>query len=173
VRADSGQSGGPTPRNSLRDKSYGFNRNFLLAILDGNDFMHYLERVVNRLKPIVAVLMLTLFAFASSHPLLACLGLIHQEVTSAERPAGSDSNHEVADGKCPPNFSRDEIQKSFADGSFNLAEILALACVLLQHEDLSALSSVEIASSPPPELGTTWQFSSRAALPARAPSFVS
>jgi hypothetical protein len=128
---------------------------------------------VNKLKPIVAMLMLTLFAFASSHPLLEGLGLIHQESAHADGPASSDSDHELADGKCRINISRDEVQKSFADGSFSLAKILALACVLFQSEELSAQSTVEIASSPPPELRTTWQFSSRAALLARAPSFVS
>lgn len=128
---------------------------------------------VNKLKPIVAMLMLTLFAFASSHPLLEGLGLIHQESAHADGPASSDSDHELADGKCRFSSSRDEVQKSFSDGSFDFAKILALACALLQREDLSAQSSVEIASSPPPELGTTWQFSSRAALPVRAPSFAS
>ncbi len=128
---------------------------------------------VNRLKPIVAMLMLTLFAFASSHPLLEGLGLIHQDTAQAEEPAKSGSDHELADGKSQINISRDEVQKSFADGSFNLAEILALACVLYQHEELSARSAIDVASSPPRELGTSWQFSSRAALPARAPSFVS
>ncbi|ODU25154.1 MAG: hypothetical protein ABS95_01010 [Verrucomicrobia bacterium SCN 57-15] len=128
---------------------------------------------VIRLKPIVAMLVLTLFAFASSHPLLEGLGLIHQEVAHAETPADSDSDHELADGKCPVNSSRDEIQKSAAaNGAFDLARILSLTCLLLQHED-STGPSVEIASSPPPELGTTWHFSSRAALPIRAPSFAS
>lgn len=128
---------------------------------------------VTRLKPIVAMLMLTLFAFASSHPLLEGLGLIHHETAHAEEPASSHSDHELADGKCPINSSRDEIQKTFANGGFDLADILALASVLLHQADLETGSSVEIASSPPPELGTTWQFSSRTALPARAPSFAS
>lgn len=127
---------------------------------------------VNRLKPIVAMLMLTLFAFASSHPLLEGLGLIHQEGTHTEGPASPDSDHALADGKCQFNSSRDEIQKSLANGGFNLAEILALACVL-QLEDLSSQASVEIAGSPPPKLGTSWQFSFRTALPARAPSLIS
>jgi len=115
--------------------------------------------------------MLALFAFASSHSLLEGLGLIHHEIAHAEEPASSDSNHELADGKCRVHSGRDEIQKTFADSSFNLAAILALASVLLHQTDLEAGSSVEIAGSPPPELGPTWQFSSRAALPVRAPSF--
>jgi hypothetical protein len=119
------------------------------------------------------MLMLALFAFASSHPLLEGLGLIHREVAHAEEPASSHSDHELADGKCPIHSSRDEIQKTFANGGFDLDAILALAAVLLQHDDQGTRPVIEIASSPPPELGTTWQFSSRAALPVRAPSFAS
>lgn len=128
---------------------------------------------VTRLKPIVALLMLTFFAFASSHPLLEGMGLIHQEVAHTDGHGSSDSDHELADGKCRFTSSRDEVQKSFADGGFNLAQLLALTCVLIQDTDYPSHSSVEIASSPPPELGTTWQFSFRAALPVRAPSFAS
>jgi len=118
------------------------------------------------------MLMLALFAFASSHPLLEGLGLIHQKAVHTDGPVG-DTPHELADGKCHINSSRDEIQKSFADGGFSLTKILAFACVLLQHTEFLTESSVEVATSPPPELGKTWHFSSRAALPARAPSFVS
>jgi len=117
--------------------------------------------------------MLALFALASSHPLLEGLGLIHHEIAHTHEQSSSDSDHQLADGKVSINVNRNETQKSLADSSFNLANILAFALVLLQHEDLSNQSSVEIACSPPPELGTTWQFSSRAALPVRAPSFAS
>ena len=128
---------------------------------------------VSRLKPIVAILILALFGFMSSHPLLEGLGLIHHEVAHTEEPASSHSDHELADGTCPIHSNRDEIQKSFANGGFDLAAVVAIACVLLHHADLETGTSVEIASSPPPELGTSWQFSSRAALPVRAPSFPS
>ncbi|MBK7997418.1 MAG: hypothetical protein IPK15_01450 [Verrucomicrobia bacterium] len=121
----------------------------------------------------MATLMLALFALASSHPLLEGLGLIHHETAHTHEQSSSDSDHQLADGKVSINVNRNETQKSLADSSFNLANILAFALVLLQHEDLSNQSSVEIACSPPPELGTTWQFSSRAALPVRAPSFAS
>lgn len=129
--------------------------------------------LVNRIKPIVATLTLALFALASSHPLLEGLGLIHHETAHTHEQSSSDSDHQLADGKVSININRNDTQKSLADSSFNLANILAFALVLLQHDDLSNQSSAEIASSPPPELGTTWQFSSRAALPVRAPSFAS
>lgn len=128
---------------------------------------------MNRLKPILAMLMLMLFAFASSHPLLEGLGMIHQETAHTHEQPSSDTDHPLADGEVSVNTSRNELQKSLADESFDLVKILALTCVLLQHEDLSARSSVEITISPPPALSTTWQFSLRAALPARAPSFAS
>lgn len=126
-----------------------------------------------RWKPIVATLMLVLFALASSHPLLEGLGLIHQETAHAHEQPSSESDHQLADGKVSINVNRNDTQKSVAGNSFDLANILACALVLLQSDDLSDRPSVEIASSPPPELGTSWQFSFRAALPARAPSFAS
>ena len=125
------------------------------------------------LKPIVAMLMLALLAFASSHPLLEGLELIHQEAAHADGPVGSDSHHDLADGKCRGNSSRDEIQRSSSSGAFSFTQIFALACVLVDDTDCSNHPCVEAATSPPPELGTTWQFSSRAALPARAPSLTS
>ena len=128
---------------------------------------------VKRLLPLVATLMLALFAFASSHTLLEGLGLIHHEVAHSEVPASADSNHELADGKCQFNSSRSEIQKLSADGTFDLAAIAALARVLLHDADLDSGPPIAMASSPPPELGTSWQFSSRAALPVRAPSLAS
>lgn len=129
------------------------------------------EKSVSRLKPIVAMLMLALFAFASSHPLLEGLGLIHHDNAHAEEPASSHSDHELADGNCPVHSNRDEIQGTFANGGFDLAAVVALACVLLHDAALDTGPSIKIASSPPPELGPSWQFSSRAALPVRAPSF--
>ena len=127
---------------------------------------------VNRLKPVVAMLMLTLFAFASSHPLLEGLGLIHQEVTHAEGPAGSDSDHELADGKCRIESSHEELEKPLAD-ALDLSYSLVFVCVLLLEGDPDADPGGGSLSPPPPELGTSWQFSSRAALPVRAPSFAS
>ena len=128
---------------------------------------------VSSLKPYVATLMLALFALASSHPLLEGLGLIHEEAAHAHEHSAPDSDHQLADGKVSINVNRNEVQKSFDDGSFNLAKIVALTFALLQREDLLSQYRVEIASSPPPELGASWRFSSRAALPVRAPSFAS
>ena len=127
---------------------------------------------VTRLKPIVAMLMLTLFAFSSSHPLLENLGLIHQEVAHADGPAHSENNHEAADGICRIESSHEELQKPLAD-ALDLSHGLVYLCVLLLDADPDADPGGQSLSPPPPELGTSWQFSSRAALPVRAPSFAS
>lgn len=124
---------------------------------------------LNRFMPIVATLMLVLLAFAASHPLLENFELIHHEAAHAEKPISSHFDHELADGNCPINSSRDEIQKTFANDEFHLDATLPV----LLHENQEIPLVIEIASSPPPELGMTWQFSSRAALPVRSPSFAS
>ena len=119
------------------------------------------------------VLLLALFVLASSHPLLQGLGLIHQYSNHhSELPdshSDSDRNHDAADGLCRVDSHRDEIQK-FAGGNLSC---LAFIAALLDGEVVGAEPRFANTTSPPPELDTTWQFSSRAALPVRAPSFVS
>ncbi len=128
--------------------------------------------VVNRLKPIVALMLLTLFAFASSHPLLESLELIHHDDAHAEGPTSSDHDHDAADGLCQINSHRNELQRSLAD-SFDFSHCLVLGSLFLQPETQGVKPRLLTSSSPPPELGTTWQFSARAALPVRAPSIAS
>lgn len=160
---------GLAPARPVRATGILGSRNFSLNI-----FCHFSINIrVIRLKPIVAMLMLALFAFASSHALLETFGLIHQEDAHAEEPASPPSTHELADGKCRINAVRDEIQTPDAGGAFDFAKILALASAYLHQADLDTRPTIEIASSPPPELGASRHFISRAALPARAPSFVS
>lgn len=127
---------------------------------------------MNRLKPIVAMLMLALFAFASSHPLLESLGLIHQEVAHADGPAHSKDNHEAADGSCRIESGQEELQKPLAD-ALDLSHSFVFMCVLMLNTDPDADPGGQGLSPPPPELGKSWQFSSRAALPIRAPSIAS
>lgn len=120
----------------------------------------------------MALLLLTLFVSASSHPLLEGLRLIHQEVAHSHGHDHPDADHELADGDCQFVSSRDDLQTDRAPGEHVAYEVPALLCLLLQSADDSS-HWIDIASSPPPELGATWQFSFRAALPARAPSFAS
>lgn len=128
---------------------------------------------VARLKPIVGMLMLALFAFASSHPLLEALELIHHEAAHSHAAAApdSDSDHETADGICRIESNQDEVQQRPGE-AFGIFQSFVFKCALLLHLDLGARPE-GFNSSSPPELGTTWQFLSRAALPVRAPSFAS
>ena len=128
--------------------------------------------LVRRFKPIVAILMLTLFAFASSHPLLESLGLIHQDHSHADGSDQSDRNHEAADGICRVESSHEELQRPLSN-SLDLTLSLELLWVLLLNPNLDADPGGGGLSPPPPELGTSWQFAFRAALPVRAPSLAS
>lgn len=116
--------------------------------------------------------MLTLFAFASSHPLLESLGLIHQDHAHADGSDHSDKNHEAADGVCRIESSHEELQRPLSN-SLDLSHSLELLCVLLLNADPDADPGGGSLSPPPPELGTSWQFAFRAALPVRAPSLAS
>jgi hypothetical protein len=117
------------------------------------------------------MLLLALFALASSHPLLQGLGLIHHhsEHHSESSDSDSDRNHDAADGLCRVDSHRDEVQKF----STNHLYCLALVAVLLDADVGVENARFANSTAPPPELVTTWQFSSRAALPVRAPSFAS
>jgi hypothetical protein len=127
---------------------------------------------VNRLKPIVAMLMLTLFAFESSHPLLEGLGLIHQEISHAAGSADSDTDHDTADGICRIESSQDKVQQPAFDVLDVFHSFIFTYALLSISEYDDKLGGIESSASPP-GLGVTWQFISRAALPARAPSFLS
>lgn len=120
----------------------------------------------------MAMLMLALFAFASSHPLLEGLGLIHHEAEHhSDDHSEPERHHDAADGLVRLDSHREEVQK-FAAGTFQIVQCFALTLVLL-HEEEFERPIFESSNSPPPELVKTWQFSSRTALPVRAPSFAS
>ncbi|MEO5804096.1 MAG: hypothetical protein ABIR24_11265 [Verrucomicrobiota bacterium] len=125
---------------------------------------------VKKLKPIVATLLLALFAFVSSHALLENLELIHHHEGHPSDSAHSDLNHDAADGLCRIDSSLCKIQKPAPELPSHF--VTAVLTGLLNTPDQSQLFLFEHVS-PPLELVSTWQFSSRTALPARAPSFVS
>jgi hypothetical protein len=129
---------------------------------------------VQRLKSIVAVMLLAIFSLASSHTLLESFELIHHDESHshAESPA-SPNSHDAADGICRVDSHRAQVQKSFADVQTELSKIFTLAFFSLQQNSQQAGTKVEICGSPPLELKTSWQFSSRTALSARAPSIAS
>ena len=134
----------------------------------------------------MVVVLALLWLPASSHALLEYAGLIHERHTDhadhadhADHDTDSSGshehdtdNHEPADGK-------------FASASPHLSVPLPdavampmLFCVL----GLNWVSELHVAPPPsglappgtaPPQLSQYWQFASRAALPARAPSLIS
>jgi hypothetical protein len=129
---------------------------------------------VKRLKVIVALLLLAIFSFASSHAILESFEFIHHDKDHhhGDSPASSNS-HDAADGICRLDSHRAQVQKSLADLQTELSKIFTLAFYSLQQNSQQAGSKIEICGSPPLELKTSWQFSSRTALPARAPSIAS
>jgi hypothetical protein len=140
--------------------------------------------IVRRLKSIVALALVAFWLPASSHAFLQHIGFIHQihehdvavEVdhdSEAEHPHDHDGDsHAIADGLC-----------LFASGKVELAKpvtLPALPWVITEFcTAINIPSAIALHSGPsppgvaPPELSHRWQFSLRAALPARAPSFIS
>lgn len=124
---------------------------------------------MGRFKPFVAMLMLALFAFTSSHSLLEGFELIHHE--AEEHSEESDRSHDAADGLVRLESQHDELQKIIAGASL-FCNHLALTLAIL-HQGEFERPCMERANSPPPELIQTWHFSTRTALPVRAPSIAS
>lgn len=120
----------------------------------------------------MAVLMLTLFALASSHSLLEGFGLIHQHEAQSQQAGhdSGDSDHALADGTVAVDVHRDEVVKRDAAPTF-VAQIAALVAVLV-NANVDCSSEHIFTSGVADHLATTWQFSLRSALPARAPSCV-
>ncbi|MCI0541368.1 MAG: hypothetical protein L0Z50_39725 [Verrucomicrobiales bacterium] len=128
------------------------------------------------MRNIVALLLLVFWPLVSSHPLLQYLGLIH--VVHADHSGGNAShehnadNHAAADGGYVAGSNSTQLTKPLLVTSvlpFTVALLLAAIC-------LNRLTSSSGRAPPgvaPPDLRQRWQFSFRAALPPRAPSFAS
>jgi len=143
-------------------------------------------RLMRRVKQIVVVLLVALWLPASSHALLEHAGLIHQQheqghAGNAETDHHADSddrhehkadNHAAADGLC--RLATGKVQ---APSLIFVATPGWLAMALMTLPVDAGRAEVPSGLSPPgtcpPELSHRWQFSSRAALPVRAPSFAS
>ncbi len=127
---------------------------------------------MKKLKPIVATFLLALFSFVSSHALLENFELIHHEESyHSESAPHSDLNHDAADGFCRIDSGVCKIQKSASDCALSQVIATVLAGLLDKAAQREIVLSEHI--SPPLELISAWQFSSRTALPARAPSIAS
>jgi hypothetical protein len=139
----------------------------------GNQF----HPAVRRLKSIVALLLAALWLPASSHALLEHFELIHhvhadhEEDSEGSHEHGTD-NHAAADGLCLAPSVKTPLSKPVAVVLLPWLAVSPLTSAL----NFPALPSPYGPSPPgtaPPELSHRWQFSFRAALPARAPSLAS
>jgi hypothetical protein len=132
---------------------------------------------VIRLRSIVSVLLVAFWLPASSHALLQYAGLIHGQHADhdADSPGSHEDdtdNHEAADGNCV--LSSTHVGVPVPDA--------AVMPILFCAPGLDWTSEFHVELHPsglappgpaPPHLSHCWQFSSRTALPARAPSRIS
>lgn len=125
----------------------------------------------------MVVLVALLWLPISSHALLQSAELIHQRHADHDTDADGShehdaDNHEAADGRCV--FSSTHINISVPDAVASPILFswlgLGLTSEPLVEEQPSGLAPP---GTLPPQLSHCWQFSSRTALPARAPSLIS
>ena len=129
---------------------------------------------VRRVYVILALLLAALWVPMTSHCLLEDAGWIHHDKCCDTGDDGDGTGHDAADGICQvekAGFRLPKLQQVLAE---------ALPDFLTPQLTLDGLLRVETIppdiltrAGPPPTLRVTWQFSSRTALPPRAPSFVS
>jgi len=116
----------------------------------------------------MTVILLALWLPAGSHALLEEAGWIHAE------HADADHEHDAADGIC--HVTSSHVRAPHPE--LTAGPLLQWACLLVAFAELCEASHV-LPKGPdppgvaPPELSSTWQFSFRASLPARAPSLIS
>lgn len=120
---------------------------------------------------------------ASSHGLLQYAGFIHEvhehddhadshEADSSGSHEHDADNHDAADGRCLASGGKVQMPTpTFVMLPGWLA--VPVAASLMDANRTALHSGLSPPGTAPPELSPRWQFSFRAALPARAPSFVS
>ena len=127
----------------------------------------------------VTMLLVALWLPASSHPLLEAAGLIHDHHDDHDGDSDASGSHEhhaddheVADGNC---------LLTSTDVSVTVPTPVTPPLPIGLPDGEPAQGPCGVCDSPghappglaPPELSHRWQFSSRAALPVRAPSVAS
>ena len=151
-----------------------------LAVQSGKLF----HPIVRRLEVIVTLLILALWLPASSHAFLQHYGFIHQiyahddhgdsdhdEDSEGPQEHGTD-NHPAADGLCLASAGKVQMPTpTFVVLPGWLA--VPLVATLMDANVAALHSGLSPPGTAPPEFSPRWQFSFRAALPVRAPSFVS
>jgi hypothetical protein len=138
----------------------------------------------------VTWLLAAVWAPASSHALLERAGMIHVPHADHGHGAGDDGdhapgqavpgshehgedNHEAADGRCLISSAKPQLAKpvSSSIAPFLACGLAAIADGLCRCRECPR-SGLPPPGPAPPELSQIWQFSSRAALPVRAPAFI-
>jgi len=121
-------------------------------------------------KGMIALFLVALWLPATSHAFLESAGFIHQEQSSSG--SADDRDHDVADGICASPASSIPVLKGTPS---NIP--LHLLSLPLQDPAFGPNTRtpppVDGLGPAPPYLPCAWQFLFRAALPARAPSFLS
>jgi len=128
---------------------------------------------VNRLKPFVALIVLALWASCTIRCELWCLAGSEEAACCVSAEAPSPAMPAPADD-CVCSW----VKSGRYIAETSLVPLPLPVGVLLKNlsADLSIPSSpasIAVSTTSPPDLLPSWQFSSRAALPPRAPSFVS
>jgi hypothetical protein len=125
----------------------------------------------------VALALLAFWPVMTSHALLQHWGVIHEVHSDHDSGDGShehdSDNHAFADGGYLRGSSSIQVTKPLSSVvliPFATATLLAIAFSLQREVRPCGPAPPGTA---PPELSHNWQFSFRAALPARAPSLVS
>ncbi|MFM8360743.1 MAG: hypothetical protein ACKOET_19510 [Verrucomicrobiota bacterium] len=146
---------------------------------------------MRRFWVIVSLVLAFCWAPVSSHPFLEAAGLIHQNHPAHDHPAHVPADHPGADhshaGDAPGD---DDADHEVADGLCR-AESVGIQLPVVSPRWVEAWRVTGPKSAPlilpggpdrpgpsppgtsPPEITPHWRFSLRAALPVRAPSFVS
>lgn len=129
--------------------------------------------LVNRVRNMVALLMLAVWPLASAHPVLQHFGLIH--VIHDDHDADStgshehDDDHAAADGHCLLTSTTVKVPVPQAAVTPLLICFLAIEWAS-ELRDVQNPSGLAPPGKAPPELSQRWQFTYRTALPPRAPS---
>ena len=132
---------------------------------------------VRRIRFILTMLLVALWLPGSSHALLQFAGLIHQwhpdhDADSTGSHEHDADDHEAADGHCLLSSVDVHIPAPEAIGT----PLLVCSLGLEWDSGLRVVHNAAGLSPPgtaPPQLSHRWQFSSRTALPPRAPSRIS
>ena len=134
-------------------------------------------RPVKLVRSLVALMLLAVWPAVTSHTLLEQLELVHvahadHDADLPDSPEHDGADHDAADGLCLVSSKATSIPVPQVALAPELIGWLATG-YLSELQGQRHWSGTAPPGTAPPELLHCWQFSSRAALSARAPSFLS